>query len=145
MKRNLFGFGVLILLLSLSASVAVACNCGKKVGGGNQFSSCQTQCAGGCGGQAACSDGSIQLVQATTVQQEGQGEKSKAVEVNNKICPVSGNKVPAPGEKGEMGEAVKYEYNGKIYNLCCPMCIKDFKKNPEKYSKIAEDEVKKSK
>ena len=71
---------------------------------------------------------------------------SKAVEVGNKICPVSGDKIPAPGEKGTMGdEPVKYEYNGKIYNLCCPMCIKDFKKNPEKYSKIAEDEVAKEK
>jgi YHS domain-containing protein len=44
-----------------------------------------------------------------------------------------------------MGEAVKYEYNGKIYNLCCPMCVKDFKKNPEKYSAIAEKEVKEAK
>ena len=71
---------------------------------------------------------------------------TKAVEVGNKICPVSGDKIPAPGEKGTMGdEPVKYEYNGKIYNLCCPMCIKDFKKNPEKYSKIAEDEVAKDK
>ena len=71
---------------------------------------------------------------------------TKAVEVGNKICPVSGDKIPAPGEKGTMGdEPVKYEYNGKIYNLCCPMCIKDFKKNPEKYSKIAEDEVAKEK
>ena len=71
---------------------------------------------------------------------------TKAVEVGNKICPVSGDKIPASGEKGTMGdEPVKYEYNGKIYNLCCPMCIKDFKKNPEKYSKIAEDEVAKEK
>ena len=73
-------------------------------------------------------------------------ESTKAIEVGNKICPVSGDKIPAPGEKGTMGdEPVKYEYNGKIYNLCCPMCIKDFKKNPEKYSKIADDEVAKEK
>ena len=73
-------------------------------------------------------------------------QSTKTVEVGNKICPVSGEKIPAPGEKGDMGtEAVKYEYNGKIYNLCCSMCIKDFKKNPEKYSKIAEDEVTKEK
>ena len=66
--------------------------------------------------------------------------------VGNKICPVSGDRIPAPGEKGTMGDKpVKYEYNGKIYNLCCSMCIKDFKKNPEKYSKIAEDEVAKEK
>ena len=71
---------------------------------------------------------------------------SKAVEVGNKICPVSGDKIPAPGEKSDMGDKpVKYEYNGKIYNLCCPMCIKDFKKNPEKYSKIADEEVAKEK
>jgi len=62
---------------------------------------------------------------------------SAAVEVNNQICPVSKEKV------GEMGKVIKYEYNGKIYNLCCAMCIKDFKNDPEKFSKIAEDEVKK--
>ncbi len=63
------------------------------------------------------------------------------VEVGNKICPVSGEKILAPGEKGDMGETVKYEYNGKIYNFCCGMCVRDFKKHPEKYSKIAEDEA----
>ena len=78
--------------------------------------------------------------------QEGTEEKAQAVEVGNKICPVSGDEIPAPGEESEMGdEVVKYEYNGKIYNLCCKMCIKDFKKDPEKYSKIADDEVAKAK
>lgn len=57
--------------------------------------------------------------------------------VGNKFCPITGNAV----DDGSMGEAVKYVYNGKIYNLCCKMCAKDFKKNPEKYSKIAEEEV----
>ncbi len=78
---------------------------------------------------------------------EGQidAKSTKTVEVGNKVCPVSGDRIPAPGEKSAMGKPVKYEYNGKIYNLCCPMCIKDFKKNPEKYSKIAEEEVKKAK
>ena len=69
----------------------------------------------------------------------GQGQPAsevKALEVGNKICPVTGEKV------GEMGEVVKYEYNGKIYSLCCEMCVKDFKKNPEKYSKIANEETK---
>ncbi len=69
-------------------------------------------------------------------------DPTKAVEVGNKICPVSGDQVPAPGEKGEMGDhPVKIVYKGKIYNLCCPMCIKDFKKNPKKYSAIADKEV----
>ena len=83
--------------------------------------------------------------EGTMMDQEVVPTETKAIEVGNKICPVSGEDIPAPGEKGEMGEAVKYEYKGKIYNLCCPMCIKDFKKDPEKYSKIADDEVAKEK
>ena len=59
--------------------------------------------------------------------------------VGNKLCPVSGN----PVDDGTMGEAVKYVYNGKIYNLCCQMCVKDFKKNPAKYVKKMEAAEKK--
>jgi YHS domain-containing protein len=62
-------------------------------------------------------------------------ETAAPIEVGNKICPVSGEKV------GGMGEVVKEEHKGKIYNLCCAMCIKDFQKDPEKYTKIAEEEV----
>ena len=63
-----------------------------------------------------------------------QAEKgSKAIEVNNKTCPVSGEKV------GMMGPPAHYEYNGKIYNFCCPGCFPEFKKNPEKYTKKAEE------
>src|SRR5665213_2650859 len=58
------------------------------------------------------------------------------IEVGNKICPVTGNKV------GEMGPPIKHEYNGKIYNLCCGMCPRTFDRDPAKYAKIAEDEVK---
>jgi YHS domain-containing protein len=76
------------------------------------------------------------------MQNEAKDSESKAAEVGNKICPVSGDKIPAPGENSAMGEVVKYEYKGKIYSLCCTMCVKDFKKDPEKYSKIAEEEVK---
>ncbi|MBP9855291.1 MAG: TRASH domain-containing protein [Candidatus Omnitrophica bacterium] len=89
-------------------------------------------------------DGTV-MKDADMLKGQADETSTKAIEVGNKICPVSGEKIPAEGEKGEMGEAVKYEYNGKIYNLCCPMCVKDFKKNPEKYSKIAEDEVAKEK
>ncbi len=59
----------------------------------------------------------------------------EAVEVGNKICPVSGEKIV-------MGKEAKFEYNGKIYNLCCPMCEKDFKKDPEKYIKKVDEEMK---
>ena len=61
---------------------------------------------------------------------EGHGkapqEKSAAVDAGNKICPVSGEQID---------EAAKatYEYEGKIYNFCCAMCIDKFKKEPQKY------------
>ena len=58
-----------------------------------------------------------------------------AVEVGNELCPVTGEKV------GAMGPAIQYEHNGKIYNLCCAGCVEEFKANPEKYSKIAEENV----
>lgn len=56
----------------------------------------------------------------------GQEQPVKTVEVGNKICPVSGEKVV-------MGHEGKIEYQGKVYNLCCQMCEKDFKKDPQKY------------
>ncbi len=68
---------------------------------------------------------------------------AKTVEVGNKICPVSGDRISTLGENGTMsGKPVKFEYKGKIHNLCCEMCIKDFKKDPKKYSKIADEETK---
>ena len=57
------------------------------------------------------------------------------IEMNNYICPVSGEKI------GEMGEVVKFEYEGKVYNLCCSMCVKDFKKEPQKYMLIVDEEL----
>ena len=67
------------------------------------------------------------MVQPAAVVQE--------IEINNKICPVSGEKV------GVMEKILKVKHNGKIYQLCCSMCEKDFNKNPDKYTKIAEDEI----
>lgn len=60
----------------------------------------------------------------------------KPVNVGNKICPVSGEEIG-----GDMGEGVEVEYKGKIYNLCCAMCKKDFLKDPEKYIKKVETEM----
>ena len=57
------------------------------------------------------------------------------VKVNNAICPVTGNPV-------NMNNPVTVEYNGKIYNLCCSMCPATFRSNPEKYSKIADEQAK---
>ena len=58
--------------------------------------------------------------------------QEEPVEVGNTVCPVTGERI------GSMGEAVKYVYKGKVYNLCCPMCSAEFKKDPEKFSQIAQ-------
>lgn len=63
------------------------------------------------------------------------GAKVEAVNVGNKICPVSGESVD------EMGKPYEVEQDGKIYNLCCAMCAKDFKKDPQKFIKIIEQEL----
>jgi len=57
---------------------------------------------------------------------ESQVEPNK----NLGICPVMGRTA---------SEEYSYTYEGKTYYFCCPMCIGEFKKNPEKYiSKIKE-------
>jgi len=58
----------------------------------------------------------------------------EAVSVGNKVCPISGEKID---EKMK----TTYEYEGKVYNFCCEMCIEDFKKDPQKYIKKIEEEL----
>jgi len=67
-----------------------------------------------------------------------QNPSLKAINAGNKICPVSGEKI---NEKTK----ATYEYNGKIYNFCCPMCIDEFKKDPEKYIEKVKEELNASK
>ncbi len=57
--------------------------------------------------------------------------KSEAVNAGNKICPVMGEKID---EKTK----ATYEYEGKVYNFCCPGCIDEFKKDPGMYIKKIE-------
>jgi len=91
----------------------------------------------------ALSDHSSHEQKSSVMGQEQKGsmmehmkEKAPAVvEAGNKICPVTGEKV------GEMGPAVRYEYQGRIYNLCCAGCVKTFKNDPEKYVKIVEEQM----
>jgi len=59
--------------------------------------------------------------------------ESGAIRVGNAICPISKEKV------GEMGDIVEYEHEGKIYNFCCKACLKDFKKDPDKYVKMVDE------
>ncbi len=64
-----------------------------------------------------------------------QTSQEKAVAVGNKVCPVLNEKID------ERNKAT-YEYEGKIYNFCCAACIEDFKKDPQKYIKKVEEELK---
>lgn len=56
------------------------------------------------------------------------------VNVGNKVCPVSGEAIADPGKD-------TVEYDGKVYNLCCPMCKEEFLKNPEKYVAKVDEEM----
>jgi len=62
----------------------------------------------------------------------GTASGSGAIDVGNKICPVTGEKI-----NKDVGEGFKpsptYEYEGKVYNFCCAGCIDVFKKEPQKY------------
>ena len=64
---------------------------------------------------------------------ETAGITPKVVDVGNKVCPVGGEKIDDKMK-------ATYEYEGKIYNFCCAMCIDDFKKDPQKYIKKIEEE-----
>ena len=46
------------------------------------------------------------------------------IDVGNKTCPVSGDKVSAKAA---------YIYQGKLYHCCCMGCVKKFQKDPEKF------------
>lgn len=95
--------------------------------------------------EGAGQDAQTQATQNTQVMQMNSAEHSsmahtalvsqEAVNVGNKICPVTGEKI-------EDNTKIAYEYKGKIYNLCCSACIEEFKKNPEKYIQIVEEEQK---
>ena len=65
---------------------------------------------------------------------QGAAPSEEAVNVGNKICPVSGEKID---EKTK----TTYEYEGKTYNFCCAECIDEFKKDPAKYIKKVDEEL----
>jgi len=54
---------------------------------------------------------------------------SFAKEPNQKMCPVVG---------GMVNKNIYTDYQGKRIYFCCPPCIPEFKKNPEKYMKKLE-------
>lgn len=87
----------------------------------------QMKCMGHSGGSGHKHNSSDSMVQDS---------QKRAVGVGNKICPVLNEKID---EKSK----VTYEYEDKIYNFCCPACIDEFKKDPGKYIKKVDEELKK--
>jgi YHS domain-containing protein len=79
--------------------------------------------------------GIMHLVQIAWAQGQENQTRKEAANVGNKICPVSEEKID---------EKLKatYEYQGKVYNFCCPACIEEFKKDPKEYIKKVEEEQK---
>jgi len=83
-----------------------------------------------------CGSGHSNEQQVTQVATEHQNKttdtttqtKEEAINVGNKICPVSGEKIDEANKATD-------KYEGKIYNFCCKACLKDFKKDPQKYIK----------
>ena len=78
----------------------------------------------------------MRLAQAETAAKDSVTQVKKAENAGNKICPVSGEAID---EKLKSA----YEYEGKIYNFCCAMCIDDFKKDPQKYIQKVEEQKQK--
>ena len=76
-------------------------------------------------------------MKADTMKADAAAAVQAPVQVNNKICPISGHEV------GKMGPAKTIEYKGKVYNLCCAMCEKDFNKDPEAAIKKIEEGMEK--
>jgi YHS domain-containing protein len=75
------------------------------------------------------------FTQQTQAEDSIQAAAPQPVEVGNKTCPISGRTI------GEMGPPYKEQYKGKVYNLCCGGCVATFESDPEKYSKIADQDA----
>lgn len=114
MKKMLVFFGIMAFAIGLNSS-AIAMNCH---GSGQQSSS-------------AATDEQSSRVKGAPVQ----NTSNTVIYVGNKACPVTGQKI-------QEETTVTSEYDGKIYNFCCADCIDKFKKEPTKYIKIVEEEIK---
>ena|SRR3989338_944998 len=66
------------------------------------------------------------------IQSDEEAEALGLEEAGNRLCPVSDGKIDFENPKHK---PARLAYKGKIYNFCCDMCIKDFKKDPDKFVK----------
>ena len=87
--------------------------------------------AGTLAGYAASENTDNEIKVLTKEELEESEEAGKVISVNNANCPVSEDEI-------DKNTCIKVEYKGKIYNLCCPACIKHFKIYPDKFAQKAE-------
>jgi YHS domain-containing protein len=128
-KKALLMLGVIIFVVGLTNVAFAGCGCG---------GACNGNCtSGGCGASCA-QQKDAQMCPGHDLTKANTGvataSASKAVNVGNKICPVMGGKI-------DDKHAITYEYEGKIYNFCCPECIEEFKKDPQKYIHKVDEEL----
>ncbi|MBI5874043.1 MAG: YHS domain-containing protein [Candidatus Omnitrophica bacterium] len=81
--------------------------------------------------EAAKTEAAAPVMEATASAVEA---PAAAVSVGNKVCPVTGEKI------AELGKDT-VEYQGKVYNMCCPMCKDKFLAEPDKYIAIVDKEL----
>ena len=73
-------------------------------------------------------------------KEQSKGSAQSEADYPVDYCVVSGDKL----EDGDMGPPINYTYkqDGKpdrLVRLCCKSCVKDFKKDPEKFLKMIDD------
>jgi YHS domain-containing protein len=126
-KRLIISIGAIVFTFALADLALAGCGCGCGKSGGT---GCSPQCAQQHSGDM-CDKGNAGQVKAA---EAAPVVAVAAVNVGNKICPVMGDKIDDKFK-------VTYEYEGKIYNFCCPGCIESFKKDPQKYIRKVEEEL----
>jgi|GEM_PF-1220717 len=126
-KKLIVSIGAIVFIFALVDLALAGCGCGCGASGGK---GCSTQCAQQKGSNM-CHKGETGMVKtAGSVPVVAVA----AVNVGNKICPVTGDKIDDKNK-------VTYEFQGKIYNFCCPGCIEPFKKDPQKYIRKVTEEL----
>jgi YHS domain-containing protein len=92
-------------------------------------------CGCGCSGQGSLPE----VTKVAGVQEKDsdavQGTTTGAINVGNRTCPISGEKIDAAKIK-----PATVEFEGKVYNLCCAGCLDEFNKVPRKYIQKVEQE-----
>ncbi len=81
--------------------------------------------------------GAPAIVLADNTNAPGSPAKVEVKPYPLKKCIVSGEKL------GEMGKPPTFVYKGQEMKFCCKDCLKDFKKDPEKYIKLLDEAQKK--